>query len=350
MTEAHEKPLITVVTPAFNEEALIEANLKILCDHLDTLSDRYRWELIVVNDGSRDRTGPLADAFATGRKGVRVVHHPVNLNLGQGIRTGFAHARGEYIVVLDMDLSYSADHVERLVDTLEATKADIAVASPYMAGGRCTAVPPMRLFLSKRANRFLAFFCHHVDLHTITGMVRAYRRDFVAKLSLKANDIEINTEIIYKAMLLRGRIVEIPAHLDWSAIVDRIAARPSSFKIAKGILTYALSGFYFRPFVFFFLPGIVALLLSLYLAGWMVWHVSDAYGAIQPGAFIDDRLSNAIGQVFRERPHAFFAFALSLVTAFQFLMFGGLSFQQKRYFEDLFFIASERRGERRGEP
>ncbi len=245
-----------------------------------------------------------------------------------------------------MDLSYSPDHVERLVDTLEATRADIAVASPYMPGGRCTAVPPMRLFLSKRANRFLAFFCHHVDLHTITGMVRAYRRDFVARLSLKANDIEINTEIIYKAMLLRGRIVEIPAHLDWSAIVERIAARPSSFKIAKGILTYALSGFYFRPFVFFFLPGLVALLVCLYLAGWLVWHVGDAYAAIPPGAFIDDRLSNAIGAVYRDRPHAFFTFALSLMTALQFLMFGGLSFQQKRYFEDLFFIASERRGER----
>lgn len=350
MTEAREKPLITVVTPAFNEGAIIEANLKTLCDHLDTLRDRYRWELIVVNDGSRDDTGAKADAFARERPGVRVVHHPVNLNLGQGIRTGFAHATGEYIVVLDMDLSYAPDHVERLVDTLVATRADMAVASPYMPGGRCTAVPPLRLFLSKRANRFLAFFCHHVDLHTITGMVRAYRRDFVARLSLKSNDIEINTEIVYKAMMLRGRIVEIPAHLDWSGIVDRIASRPSSFKIARGILTYTLSGFYFRPFVFFFLPGLAAGLVATYTLGWIVYHVLGAYSAIAPGAFVDDRLSNAIGQVFRERPHAFFTFAISLVTGLQLLMIGGLSFQQKRYFEDLFYVASERRGERRPEP
>jgi glycosyltransferase involved in cell wall biosynthesis len=346
MTEPRVLPLISVVTPAFNEEALISANLATLCAHLDTLSGRYRWELIVVNDGSRDRTGPLADAFAATRENVRVVHHPVNLNLGQGIRTGFAHARGEYIVVLDMDLSYAPDHVERLVDTLEATKADIAVASPYMPGGRCTAVPTMRLFLSKRANRFLAFFCHHVDLHTITGMVRAYRRDFVTRLSLKSNDIEINTEIVYKAMLLRGRIVEIPAHLDWSGIVDRIASRPSSFKIAKGILTYALSGFYFRPFVFFFLPGLLGLLLSTYLAGWLVYHIATAYAAVPAGAFIDDQLSNAIGKVFHDRPHAFFTFGIALLTSVQFLMFGGLSFQQKRYFEDLFFVSSERRADR----
>jgi glycosyltransferase involved in cell wall biosynthesis len=338
-----EKPLISVITPAFNEETLLPANLETLCAHLDTLRDRWRWELIVVNDGSKDRTGALADAFAAGRPEVRVVHHPVNLNLGQGIRTGFAHARGEFIVVLDMDLSYSADHVERLVATLAATKADIAVASPYMPGGRCTAVPPLRLFLSKRANRFLAFFCHHVDLHTITGMVRGYRRAFVERLSLKSNDIEINTEIIYKAMLLRGRIVEIPAHLDWSGIVERVASRPSSFKIAKGILTYTLSGFYFRPFVFFFLPGALAALVALYLGAWLVYHVGVAYPLVEPGPFLDDRLSNAIGRVFADRPHAFFAMAMSLVVALQFLMFGGLSFQQKRYFEDLFFLGSDRR-------
>lgn len=345
---ADVRPLITVVTPAFNEEALLPGNLKRLCDHLDTLSDRYRWELIVVNDGSNDRTGPLADAFAATRPGVRVVHHPVNLNLGQGIRTGFAHAQGEYIVILDMDLSYAPDHVERLVDTLVATKADITVASPYMQGGKCTAVPPMRLFLSKRANRFLAFFCHHVDLHTITGMVRGYRRSFVERLSLKANDIEINTEIVYKAMLLRGRIIEIPAHLDWSEIVERVASRPSSFKIVKGILTYTLSGFYFRPFVFFILPALMSLALSLYTLGWIVWNTAEIYARTPPGVFVDDRLSNAIGAAFQDRPHAFFAFALLLLLGLQLIMFGGLSFQQKRYFEDLFYVASE--GRRRDRP
>ena len=99
MADENERPLISVITPAFNEEAILTQNLGKLCDHLDGLLDRYRWELLVINDGSVDRTGALADAFAAGRPGVRVIHHPVNLNLGQGIRTGFAHARGEYIVV-----------------------------------------------------------------------------------------------------------------------------------------------------------------------------------------------------------------------------------------------------------
>jgi glycosyltransferase involved in cell wall biosynthesis len=338
------RPLVTVVTPAFNEEALLDKNLRLLATHLDGLSDRFRWEMVVVNDGSKDRTGAIADAFAAERpEHVRVVHHPVNLNLGQGIRTGIAHARGEYLVVLDVDLSYAPDHIERLVDTLVATRADIVVASPYMPGGKCTGVPFLRLFLSKRANRFLAFFCHHVDLHTITGMVRGYRTAFVRKVSLKSNDIEINTEIIYKSMLLRGRVLEIPAHLDWSVFQSQGIRRMSSFRVAKGILTYILSGFYFRPFIFFVMPGLTSLVIALYLMGWIGLHTADAFAAAKPGPYFDDQLSNAIGLVWQQRPHAFFVCGLALMTALQLISLGFMSFQQKRYFEDLFFLGSDAR-------
>lgn len=334
------RPLVTVVAPAYNEAAILARNVDTLCDYLDTLADRYRWELLIVNDGSTDDTARLADEAAARRPGVRVVHHPVNMNLGQALRTGFAHARGEYVVVMDLDLSYAPDHIARMLDTLVATKSHIVVASPYMKGGQNTAVPFLRLQLSKWANRFLAYFSRHGGLRTLTGMVRAYDRRFLRRLNLKAMGVEINTEILYKAMMLRGRVVEVPAHLDWTLQVKEGKGRVSSFRILKGILTYLISGFIFRPFMFFLIPGFAALAVSLYVVGWTFVNVAEAYPMAPGGSFFDDKFSEAVRMVFNARPHAFFVGGITLIFALQLLSLGFLSLQNKKYFEELFHLGS----------
>jgi len=84
-----------------------------------------------------------------------------------------------------------------------------------MKGGQVTNVPFFRKILSKYVNKSLMIIANE-KIHTFTGMVRAYKGDYLKHLVLKARDNEINPEIIYKTILLRGRIVEIPAHLDWS--------------------------------------------------------------------------------------------------------------------------------------
>lgn len=335
------RSLVSLVLPAFNEAAILEENLKKLHEYLRTLEDRYRWEIVLVDDGSTDGTGRLADSFAATRGNVRVVHHVVNLKLGQALRTGFEHCRGDYVVVLDLDLSYSPDHIERLLRTLVDTRADIVVASPYMRGGLVSEVPWLRLLLSRWANRFLAYFCHHADLHTITGMVRGYRREFLERLDLRAISVEINTEIIYKAMLLRGRILEIPAHLDWRLQNAKGKARVSSFRIYRGILSYVVSGFIFRPFMFFLLPGLALFLVSAYVIAWIFLNVRRVWIALPPmPGYFDDRFSEAVAQVFRQRPYAFMVGGVTLLVAFQFLSLGILALQSKKYFEELFHIAS----------
>ena len=70
-----DRPLVSILTPAYNESSIMESHLTILCDHLKTIESRYAWEIVVVNDGSRDNTGELADSFADRHEGVKVVHH-----------------------------------------------------------------------------------------------------------------------------------------------------------------------------------------------------------------------------------------------------------------------------------
>ncbi|MEX0275113.1 MAG: glycosyltransferase family 2 protein, partial [Flavobacteriaceae bacterium] len=243
-------PLVTLILPAYNEAEIITDSLHSLSYYMASLEDRFRWEILIVNDGSKDNTGPLADAFAVSRDNIRVHHHRVNRNLGVALRSGFQNAKGDFVVVLDMDLSYAPEHIERLLDTMLETDADIVVASPYMKGGKNTKVPFTRLLLSKTINKLMRF-TSSVNIHTFTGMVRAYRNDFLANLNLKSSTYSINPEIIHKAGILRAKVVEIPAHLDWSYQLTKGKNRTSGIRIYKGILLGLMSGFIFRPYGFF---------------------------------------------------------------------------------------------------
>lgn len=344
--ESCTRPSASIVVPGFNEQAIVEKNLKIICEYMQTLEHRYRWELIFVNDGSTDETGELADRFAATCENMLVLHHPKNFRMGQALRYAFHQCRGDYIVVLDLDLSYSPDHIERLLDKIIRTKAKIVIASPYRDGGKVSNVPLMRRILSKWANRYLCatatrdFFSDKIT--TITGMVRAYDRKFLNRLNLRAMDVDINPEIIYKAKILRARIVEIPAHLDWStekATKKSAASRKSSIRVVRAIIQSFLSGFMFRPFMFFVIPGMVLSLLSLYPLGWAMVHSIRYYGQLaHTTQSFDYRLSDAIGAAFTQSPHAFVVGGFCLIVGIQLFSFGMLALQKKRYFDELFYL------------
>jgi glycosyltransferase involved in cell wall biosynthesis len=216
-SERAAQPSVSVVVPAYNEAALLADSLTRLHDYLCTLDDSYRWEMVVVDDGSDDGTGPLADRFAAAHARVTVVHHPDNGGLGLAVRTAFRHCDADYIVMMDSDLSYSPDHIHPLLDTIIATGASIVVASPYRPDAKATGVPPSRLFTSRAANHVLALAAGG-GLTTLTGMVRAYDGDFSRSLDLEARGPTVNCEILYRARERGAAIVEIPAHLDWSRL------------------------------------------------------------------------------------------------------------------------------------
>lgn len=170
-----EKPFVSIVTPAYNEAPIIEQNLGQLCEYMESLEDEYCWELIVVNDGSTDETGDLVEAFAKTRHNLHVLHHMYNFRLGQALRYAFNNCKGDYVVTMDLDLSYSPDHIGRLLAEIRKTRAKIVIASPYMKGGKVSNVPWLRKAFSRWANRFLSFTITKDNLTgrltTITGMV-----------------------------------------------------------------------------------------------------------------------------------------------------------------------------------
>lgn len=333
------KPFVSVVVPAYNEAEIIEQSLNELCRYMDTITHEYDWELIIVNDGSTDKTGEIAEAFASSRRNIRVLHHIVNFRLGQALRFAFNHCKGDYVITLDLDMSYSPDHIARMLKTLRETKSKIVIASPYMDGGKVSEVPWLRRVLSVCANRFLCLTAHG-KLNTITGMVRAYDRKFLMGLDLKSTDVDINHEIIYKAELLGARVMEVPAHLDWSSQNCLDKKRRSNIRVLRSIWSCLVSGFLFRPLAFFIIPGFILFVLSTYTLIWVFIHVGNEYQKLPSSiSGFDSRFSAAMGKAFMDSPHTFFVGGISLILAIQLISLAILAFQNRRYFEDLFHIS-----------
>jgi glycosyltransferase involved in cell wall biosynthesis len=328
------RPLVSIVLPVYNEAGVLRENVEELLAYLQGLQDRFRFEVLIVNDGSRDESGVIAEELAQRYPTLKVAHHPTNFGVGQALKFGFSLSTGDYVIVLDVDLSYSPDHVELLLRRITETRAKLVLASPYMEGGRLTNVPPVRRFFSVWGNRFLRSLARG-RLSTLTSMVRAYDGPFVRSLVLRSTGLDLMPEVIYKTRVLRGRIEEIPAHLDWSRQVAAGQRRRSSMRILGHILSTVLSGFVFRPVAFLILPGVAVLLFSMYVNAWMFIHFFDALAAPETRT-----ASQAFALAYATSPHTFITALLSLMLAIQLIGLGVLALQAQKYFEEVFYLGS----------
>ncbi|MCX6031140.1 MAG: glycosyltransferase family 2 protein [Chloroflexi bacterium] len=117
------QPFLTVLVPAYNEEAGLARNVELILAKLTELA--VPSELLIVDDASRDRTAAVADELAARHETVRVVHHPVNQGIGGGMRTGIAEARGEWLILIPADLALDLDELRKYLDA--AQDADVVV-------------------------------------------------------------------------------------------------------------------------------------------------------------------------------------------------------------------------------
>jgi hypothetical protein len=191
--------------------------------------------------------------------------------------------------------------------------------------------------MSKGVNRLLSSTSRS-RLATVTGMVRAYDGPFIRGLDLKAMGPEINTEILYKAQILRARVVEIPAHLDWSAQTERMSVRKVNLRVSSTSKLLMFASFLFRPIVFFVIPGLVLLFISAWTLGSV--GVAVLRDTLNGSGSVDSRLYDAFASTWASRPQSFIVGGFSFVVAVQLISLGVLATQTKRYFEELFHLGT----------
>jgi len=267
-------PAVSVIIPMFNEEENAFRTLKIVDKALKELSLTY--EIIPVNDGSTDATFLVLEKSALEMSCVRLVSYPVNRGRGMALRAGFNAAKGDYIVTMDADLSYSPDYIAEMYKILSDNKADIVIASPYMEGGSLHNVPFKRSTISRLGNFILrGIFPGH--LHTYTGIFRAYKRMVIEGMILESNGKEIHLEIIARAVSLGYRIREIPA------VLESRKKGTSKFRFGSTAVSHLIFAFLHRPIVLFGVFGGVITFSGIVLGGYVVFlHYQNTLSQERP--------------------------------------------------------------------
>lgn len=247
--------VLSVVIPMYNEEENVVSTVDRIKEALKNLKDR--WEIVLVDDGSTDRTLALSREIAGQDSKIRVFSYSPNRGRGKALRTGFSRSQGEIVVTLDADLSYDPREIVRLFEELKKEKdLDVIIGSPYAKGGKALGVPLLRLLISKLGNKIVGFALPG-KLGTVTGIFRAYRRKVLDSMDLESEGKEIHLEILSKVLALKYKVKEIPA------ILRGRKKGKSKFKFAPTAYSHILFSFYERPMILFGIIGFVLLILGL---------------------------------------------------------------------------------------
>jgi glycosyltransferase involved in cell wall biosynthesis len=251
---------LTIVVPAYNEEEAIGATIKQCLAARPLIqreADLDEVEVIVVSDGSTDRTVEIARGFAD----VKVIVFPENRGYGAAIKAGFAEGSGGLLAFLDADGTCDPRFFAVLCRTLEDAGTDIALGSRLGANSK---MPRVRRIGNHFFAAILGVLCGQSVTDTASGM-RVIRRSAIARLNPLPNGLHFTPAMSARALLSGMKISEIPMAYDERVGQSKLRLVKDSVRFLKAIIEGVL---WFRPERLFLAGFAVCFLLALLLAAY----------------------------------------------------------------------------------
>ena len=198
------RPRLTFFFPAYNEEENVQGTVvRALADIGPLVGGSL--EVLIVDDGSTDRTPELADALAASHPEVRV-HHQPNRGYGGALKAGFANAQGELVCFSDGDLQFDLKEMHRLLDRLhDGEKKPVDVVIGYRIKRRD---PAHRVFIAKTYNAIVSVL-FGLRVRDIDCAMKLFRREALEGLRLEADGPFLSAELLIKLRALGVRMAQV---------------------------------------------------------------------------------------------------------------------------------------------
>jgi glycosyltransferase involved in cell wall biosynthesis len=195
---------LTIIIPVYNEErTILEVVTAVLAA---PLPDGMSREVLVVNDGSTDRTSQHLDRIS-GDVLVRVFHQPGNQGKAAAIRRGIREASGDLILIQDADLEYSPREYMNLCLPILSNDADVVYGSRFL--GKIRAMKPVNRFANNFSN--MIFRClYKVTLTDINTCYKVFRAKDIKAFPLVAEHFAFETEVTARVIKAGLRLIEVP--------------------------------------------------------------------------------------------------------------------------------------------
>lgn len=191
---------VTVVFPAFNEEENLPGLLDETMFFLSSLfSD---WEIIVVNDGSLDRTREIIDSYSQKHPNIIALHHDYNHGYGAALKTGITHSRKDLVFFCDADLQFHISEILLLLIWIES--ADIVI------GYRLKRADPFLRRMNALGWNMLVRFVLGLKVKDIDCAFKLFRRVVFQGIKIDAVGAMVNTDILVQASRMGFRIKQVP--------------------------------------------------------------------------------------------------------------------------------------------
>src|SRR3989304_8540116 len=206
---------ISVVIPCYNEEKRFQKGLNHYLSYLK--KQRYPWELILVNDGSKDNTLKLMKTFAKDKSHIKSISYCQNHGKGYAIVQGIINAQGKYILFTDLDHSVPIDTVESFFEYFERGY-QVIIGSRRVKGSKILVHQHFLRELLGRGFTLLVRFLINWKIRDATCGFKAFKKDVAQKIFRKVTifDWAFDAEILYICKKLKIQLAQVP--VVWSDV------------------------------------------------------------------------------------------------------------------------------------
>lgn len=196
---------LSIVMPVYNEAATIRQIVD-LVRSVDVGMDK---ELLLVDDCSRDGTREVLQEMATALPEVKALYHEVNRGKGAALRTGFAAATGDIVLIQDADLEYDPHEYPRLLAPILDGHADVVYGSRFLGGGAHRVVFYWH-YLGNKLLTTLSNMTTNLNLTDMEVCYKVFKREIIQGIPLQEDRFGFEVEITAKVARRKCRIYEVP--------------------------------------------------------------------------------------------------------------------------------------------